>query len=109
MPKYSFANGTADLVLGTALLLILVGPYFMFALIPYFIQRRYKGKSIFFSTLTYVLCIAGVILAYYQQFRFIIPNYLSADDVIFFIRALPLITVMILAANKAYRHRKQMN
>jgi len=85
LPNFAFAsNNPVEIAILITLHLIVIIPYYLFALIPFYIQSKYNGKSEFFSLITYSLCIAGIILAYYQEFRFVIPNNLNGDDIDFF-------------------------
>jgi len=105
VPGFAFASSNSvEIAIVVVLTLIIIFPYYIFALITYYIHRKYKGKSAFFSILTYTICLAAIILAYYQEFGFIIPNNLDGNDVVFFLKFLPFVTVMILAAVKDYKY-----
>ena len=107
LPEFAYAGSTADAILTGIIFSIIILPYYLFALIPYFIQKRNKGKSLFLSIITYILSIGGIVLANYHILRFRLPAFcFDGICIVFYLMALPFVIVIIQAINKDYYHRQ---
>jgi len=106
MPDLAYCQNSGEKLFGGIVMLVIISPYYVFSLIPYFIQKKNKGKSIFLSLFTYILCFGGIALANYQTYRFQLPA-LRFDGLygLFYLIILPFLIIIILAAIKDYRHR----
>lgn len=101
IPVGAYAGSTGDLILTGFIFGIIIVPYYFFALIPYFIQKKNNGKSNILSAITYILCVGGVVLANYHILRFRLPGFcFEGICIVFYLMALPFLVIIILAARK---------
>ena len=104
-PALAFAGNSGKGLYTAIVLFIVIGPYWLLALIPFLIQWRNSGRSLFWSILVYILCIGGITLAKYHHYGSGIPR-LNEVDYIFFLMCLPFIIVIFLTAIKDYKYWK---
>lgn len=105
-PGSAYCQNPGENIFYGIVLMVIISPYYVFSCIPYFIQRKNKGKSFILSLLTYILCVFGIVLANFQFYKFGIPSLkLNEEGGIFYLSILPFIVVLILAGLKDYKHR----
>lgn len=106
-PALAFAGNSGKGLYTAIVLLIIVGPYWILALIPFAIQWRNKGRSIFWSMLVYILCIGGITLAKYHWYGAAMPDlYFDEEERLFLWMVLPFVIVIFLTARKNYNYWK---
>ena len=104
IPVGAYAGSTGDLILTGFIFGIIIIPYYFFALLPYFIQKKNNGKSIILSAITYILCIGGIVLANYHILRFRLPGFcFEGICIVFYLMAFPFLAIIILAAYKDFK------
>lgn len=106
IPSLVHANSSGEGIYYALILAFIVGPYWLFSLLPFMIQWRNRGRSLFFSLLAYILCICGISLAKYQGYGNGMPGFNLEEDLIFYLMCLPFIVIIILTARKDWLCRK---
>jgi hypothetical protein len=107
-PQVSYCQNKGDDIFGLIVAVLILLPYYIFSLVPFFITLKNNGENLIVSGIVYIFCLTGVLIATYHGFGWYLPT-IKDFDIIYVLMILPFALIMIFTIYKHYAHKNRLN